>query len=105
MLINATDEKKIKTETLTSNKTYLINLKDKKVQSYTDTRITELFDVSIAPKSIYFREITSGDLGQYNTLIEINRETLKMKVNGDNAGAGICKKISYPPMVSSKNKI
>ena len=105
MMIDATDEKKIRTETLTSNKTYLINLKDKRVQSYTDTRITELFDVSIAPKFIYFREITSSDLGQDSILIEINRETLKMKVNGDNADAGICKKIPYPPMVSSKNKI
>jgi hypothetical protein len=92
-------------ETKKLTKTYLINLKDKKVQLFTDTRITELFDVSIAPKSIYFREITSSDLGQDSILTEINRETLKMNVNGDNTNAGICKKIPYPPMVSSKNKI
>lgn len=95
------------------NETYLINLKDKKVQLYTNSRITEQRNVSIAPKTIYFVNPTSdGDEGGIAN--EIDRETLKIKVFGgitmlgrysSFSGGGICKKIPYPSMVSTKNKI
>jgi hypothetical protein len=95
------------------NETYLINLKDKKVLLYTDSRITEQRNVSIAPKTIYFQNPTSdGEEGGISN--EIDRETLKIKVFGGItmlgmhsyfSGGGICKKIPYPSMVSTKNKI
>jgi len=95
------------------NETYLINLKDKKVQLYTNSRITEQRNVSIAPKTIYFQIPTSdGEKGGISN--EIDRETLKIKVfdgvtmlemRSSFSGGGICKKIPYPSMISTKNKI
>jgi hypothetical protein len=95
------------------NTTYLINLKEKKVQSYTDTSIIPQEDVNFAPKSINFKNY-SRDLIKGSINYRINRETLKIQIAGRNtvfdieqsiSGEGICKKIPYPPMVSSKNKI
>ena len=92
---------------------YLINPKDKKVQLYTDTSITEQEDVYFAPKSINFKK-PEDDLEAGSIRYWIDRETLKVKILGiiitfdsrhSVSGEGICKKIPYPSMVSTKNKI
>jgi hypothetical protein len=93
---------------------YLINLKNKTVQLYTDTSITPQEDVVLAPKSINFKK-TNINFGKVtNRSYWLNRETLKISSLGSStdvlleqfiSGEGVCKKIPYPPMVSSKNKI
>ena len=94
---------------------YLINPKDEKVLLYTDTGNTEQDNVVFAPKIIRFTEPTYGTVSG-SIYKEINRETLKIKINGaitddtlnerkEVNGEGICKKIPHPPKVSSKSKI
>jgi len=106
----------IKTVKSSSTEMYLINLLDNKVSRYAPARITEMKDVSIAPKFIKFK--TSGKIPiEYS----INRETLEITSFSnisdfsrkdeatyyviEGKGVGVCKKITYPELNSSKNQI
>ena len=95
----------------------MIDLKENKILKYDSALIEEMPFVSIAPKFITFHQepnpFKDPEL-HVLLLTAIERETLSLNtkyfskyrdstVFGE--GSGICEKIPYPSMVSSKNKV
>ena len=99
------------------DETYLIKFKENKIFKYDNTLIQEMLNVSIAPKIISFEEKPNplNDPDMHIIIsTSIDRETLSLKIRSisrylDNIifgeGTGICEKIPYPSLVSTKNKV